>query len=304
MHKPGEHSRHSQPVNGKNLLIATGLNLFITLAEMVGGLLSNSLSLLSDALHNLSDTVATFIAYVATKMSKKEGNAKKTFGYKRIEILAALINAAILVVLCFYLFREAWIRWRNPEEIDSGIMLAIAMIGLLANVYAALLLHKDSTKNINVRAAYLHLVGDSLSSIAVIIGGVLIQIYKIYWIDPIITVIISLFILYQAFGVLKQAVNILMQFTPENISLTKIKRLVEELDEVANIHHVHVWNLTDNDIHLEAHVELNSDMLISEVEPLRKKIEKLLVEKYSIDHITLQFEYNSNHGDALIRKKE
>ncbi len=236
---------HPQPVNSKNLLMVTNLNLLITLAEMVGGILSNSLSLLSDSLHNLSDTASSFIAYMAIRIGKKESNTRKTYGYKRVEILAALLNASVLIALCFFLFREAWFRWKTPEKIDTGIMLAIGMIGLLANVYAAILLHKDAVKSINVRAAYLHLIGDSVSSFAVIIGGVLIQIYKIYWIDPLITILIGLFIIWQAFGVLKQAVNILMQSTPENISISRIKRTVEKLDEVANIHHIHVWSMTE-----------------------------------------------------------
>ncbi|MFZ5939135.1 MAG: cation diffusion facilitator family transporter [Bacteroidota bacterium] len=305
MQKQTEHNhRHNQPVNEKNLLMATGLNLLITVAEMVGGLLSNSLALLSDSLHNLSDTAATFIAWIATRISKKDGSEKKTFGYKRIEILSAMLNATVLVILCFYLFREAWFRWKNPEEIDTGIMLAVAMLGLLANIYAAILLHKDSTKNINVRAAYLHLIGDSLSSVAVIIGGVLIQLYKIYWIDPLITIIIGLFILWQAFGILKQTVNILMQATPDSLNLTKIKKKIEAFEEVANMHHVHAWNLTDNDIHFEAHIELKKDLRVSELQPLRNNIESLLKEQYNICHFTLQFEFGSDHENTLISHRE
>jgi len=298
------HLHADKTVNNSNLLIATGLNLLITVAEMVGGLLSNSLSLLSDALHNLSDTAATFIAWVATRISKKEITARKTYGYKRVEILAALLNATVLIVLCFYLFREAWFRWKKPEEIDSGIMLAVAMIGLLANVYAAILLHKDSSKNLNIRAAYLHLVSDSLSSVAVIIGGVLIQIYKLYWIDPVITVLIGLFILWQAFGVLKQAVNILMQSAPENISLSRIKSKVEALEDVANIHHVHLWNLTDNEIHMEAHIVLEKDMKISELKPVQSEIETLLEERFHIHHLTLQFEFDPDHERNLIKTND
>ena len=176
-YKRNHNHRHHHAVNEKNLLITTLLNLIITVAEFTGGMISNSLALVSDALHNLSDTFATFIAYVATIISKKHANTKKTFGYKRIEILAALLNATILIVICIYLFREAWIRWNNPEPIKSMIMLVVAMIGLLANIFAVIILRKDAGKNINVRAAYVHLIGDSLSSVVVIFGGVLIQIY-------------------------------------------------------------------------------------------------------------------------------
>jgi cobalt-zinc-cadmium efflux system protein len=184
-------NHHHHPVNEKNLLAATFLNLVITVVEVAGGILSGSLALLSDALHNLSDTFATFIAYMATVIGKREANQKNTFGYKRVEILAALLNAVILIVMSAFLLNEAWKRWNDPQSINSMIMLVVAMIGLLANVYAMVILKKDAHKSINVKAAYVHLIGDSLSSVVVIIGGVLIQIFKIYWIDPVITLLIS-----------------------------------------------------------------------------------------------------------------
>ena len=210
---------HHHPVNEKNLLTATLLNLVITVVEVAGGILSGSLALLSDALHNLSDTFATFIAYMATLIGKREANQKKTFGYKRVEILAALFNAVILIVISAFLMKEAWERWNDPQPINSMIMLLVAMIGLLANVYAVIILRKDAHKSINVRAAYVHLIGDSLSSVVVIIGGVLIQIYKVYWIDPVITVLISIYIIRSGFVILKQSVNILMQSTPDKLDL-------------------------------------------------------------------------------------
>jgi len=287
-------------VNEKNLLITTLLNLIITVAEFTGGMISNSLALVSDALHNLSDTFATFIAYLATIISKKQANTKKTFGYKRIEILAALLNATILIVICIYLFREAWIRWNNPEPIKSMIMLVVAMIGLLANVFAVIILRKDAGKNINVRAAYVHLIGDSLSSVVVIIGGVLIQIYKIYWIDPIITVLIGIYIIKEAFVILKESVNILMQSTPPSLSIKKIQKKVEGLPGINNIHHLHVWNLTDQEVHLEAHVELHDDLRLSEVNKIQVQIERLLIENFDIHHITLQFEFKAGHSSQLV----
>lgn len=299
-YKRNHNHRHHHTVNEKNLLITTLLNLIITVAEFTGGMISNSLALVSDALHNLSDTFATFIAYLATIISKKQANTKKTFGYKRIEILAALLNATILIVICIYLFREAWIRWNNPEPIKSMIMLVVAMIGLLANVFAVIILRKDAGKNINVRAAYVHLIGDSLSSVVVIIGGVLIQIYKIYWIDPIITVLIGIYIIKEAFVILKESVNILMQSTPPSLSIKKIQKKVEGLPGINNIHHLHVWNLTDQEVHLEAHVELHDDLRLSEVNKIQVQIERLLIENFDIHHITLQFEFKAGHSSQLV----
>jgi len=300
------HSRkrnhHPHPVNEKHLLAATFLNLVITVVELAGGILSGSLALLSDALHNLSDTFATFIAFMATVIGKREANQKKTFGYKRVEILAALINAVILIVMSAFLLKEAWARWNDPQEINSIIMLVVAMIGLLANVYAAIILKKDAHKSINVRAAYVHLIGDSLSSVVVIIGGVLIQVFKVYWIDPVITVLISLYIIRSGFLILKQAVNILMQSAPDNLDLSRIKRQVEQMPDVANIHHLHAWMLTDSEIHLEAHVELNRDLKLSQVNDIQKEIERYLLADFMVSHVTLQFEFAAAHPTHLIHK--
>lgn len=290
-------------MNEKNLLAATLLNLVITVVEIAGGILSGSLALLSDALHNLSDTFATFIAYMATIIGKREANQKKTFGYKRVEILAALLNAVILIVTSTFLLKEAWERWNDPQPINSMIMLVVAMIGLLANVYAAIILKKDAHKSINVRAAYIHLIGDSLSSVVVIIGGVLIQIYKVYWIDPVITVLISIYIIRSGFVILKQSVDILMQSTPDHLDLSLIKRQVEQMPDVSNIHHLHAWMLTDSEIHLEAHIELNTDLKLSQVKGIHQEIERLLLTDFNVNHVTLQFEIETAHPPNLIHKE-
>lgn len=291
---------HHQKVNENNLLAATFLNLVITVVEIAGGFLSGSLALLSDALHNLSDTFATFIAYLATIIGRREANHKKTFGYKRLEILAALINAVILIVMSAFLMREAWLRLQEPEPINSLIMLVVGMIGLLANLYALLILRKDAGKSINVKAAYIHLIGDSLSSVVVIIGSVMIRIFKIHWIDPVITVLISIYIIRSGFVILKQSVNILMQSAPEHIDLSAIKARVEQEPEVFNIHHIHSWMLTDREIHMEAHVELQKDLNLSQVKPIQQRIEYFLRKDFGITHITLQFEFETDHSPRLI----
>lgn len=300
-HKHKGHHHH--PVNERNLLAATLLNFVITVVEVAGGLLSGSLALLSDALHNLSDTFATFIAYLATIIGKRDANKKKTFGYKRLEILAALFNAVILIVTSIFLLREAYLRWNDPRPINSMIMLVVAMIGLLANLYAVIILKKDAHKSINVRAAYVHLIGDSLSSGLVIIGGLLIQILHLYWIDPLITLLISVYIIREGFVILRESVNILMQSTPDQLDLSKVKKQVEEVDQIRNIHHIHAWMLTDNEIHLEAHIELISDMKLSEVRGIQGEIEELLYHQFQVSHVTLQFEYGSEHSPHIIHKE-
>jgi len=302
-HKHRSH-RHHQPVNEKNLLIATLLNLVITIVEVAGGILSGSIALMSDALHNLSDTFATFIAYMATLIGKRGANSKKTFGYKRIEILSALLNAVILLVMSVFLIKEAYLRLNDPRHVNSMIMMTVAMIGLLANLYAVVILKKDAHKSINVKAAYVHLLGDTFSSVLVVIGGLLIQLLQIYWIDPVITVIISLYIIREAFVILKEAFNILMQSAPGHLDLEKIKRQVELDPDVSNIHHIHAWMLTDQQVHLEAHVELNKDLKLSQVNRAQRDIERKLKHDFGIGHVTLQFEFDAGHAPHLIHKEK
>jgi cobalt-zinc-cadmium efflux system protein len=294
---------HHHAVNEKNLLTATFLNLVIAIVEIAGGLLSGSLALLSDALHNLSDTFATFIAYLATLIGRREANQKKTYGYKRLEILAALINAVILIVMSAFLIREAWFRLQEPAPVNSMIMLVVGMIGLLANLYAVLILRKDASRSINVKAAYVHLIADSLSSVVVILGSVMIRIFQVDWLDPLITVLISIYIIRSGFVILKQSVNILMQSAPDHLDLTQIKQRVEKEQQVLNIHHIHAWMLTDREVHMEAHVELKNDLKLSEVKQIQEKIEKSLRKEFGIIHLTLQFEFGTNHSPSLIHEK-
>ncbi len=276
------------------------MNAVITVFEFAGGLLSGSLALLSDALNNLSDTFATLIAYLATLVGKRGTDQRKRYGFKRLEILAALINAVILIVMSFFLIREAYERWNDPQPINSLIMMVVAMIGLLANVFAVIILRRDAGKSLNVRAAYIHLIGDSFSSVVVIVGGILIQIYGIMWIDPLITVMISLYMLREAFVILKESSGILMQMAPEGLDLKRVRRKMEEIDHVQNIHHLHAWMMNDHEIHLEAHVEVGDDLKLSELRHTRKEIEELLIREFSINHVTLQFEFDTNHAPALL----
>lgn len=243
-------------INEKNLLLSTILNFVITIAEFIGGFLSNSLALISDAVHNLGDAFAVLLALIAHKISKRPPNEKNTFGYKRIEVLTALLNAVILLVITFFLIYEAWIRFHNPSPIKGKIMFIVAFIGLIANVLSVFLLHEDSHKNINIKAAYLHLIGDSLSSIAVIMASVLIMYFNVYWLDPLITVAIAGFIIYHTWDILKSAFTILMQSSPEGINKTEIVALLNEIEGIKNIHHIHIWSLSDSDIHFEAHIQL------------------------------------------------
>lgn len=297
------HGHGYNDISEKNLLFVTVLNLLITTAEFVGGFISNSLALLSDAVHNLGDTFAILLTYVANRISKRSANERKTFGYKRIEILAALMNAVVLIVIIVFLFREAWIRINNPEPIKGLIMFVVATIGLLANLLSVILLKKDSGKNINIKSAYLHLLGDTISSVAVIIGSILIYFFQINWVDPVITVIIGLYILKETFSVLKEAVDILMQATPKSVDLSMIKSDLENIEGLDNIHHVHIWNLNDSQIHFECHADVNKDLRISQTNEILKEIESMLKEKFKITHVTIQFEHYCCDKKELVHQR-
>ncbi|MBI1939263.1 MAG: cation transporter [Ignavibacteriales bacterium] len=298
---PHNHTHnHNQFESARGRLFFTiVLNFVITLAEIIGGILSGSLALLSDALHNFSDAISVIVSYIALKLKRKDNSMRHTFGLKRAEILAAAINSAVLIVICIYLFYEAVQRFLEPQEINAGIMSVVAVIGLLANFIAVLLLKRDSKSSINIRSAYLHLLGDTVSSVAVIFGGIAIAIWNINWIDPALTILIGLYIIKESYTILEEAIHVLMEGAPLEISIKDIQDEVEKFTEVEDIHHIHLWMVGDNDVHLEAHINVN-DMKISESDSLRKRIEEALHHKFGIHHITLQFECNQCPDVGLI----
>jgi cobalt-zinc-cadmium efflux system protein len=244
------HHNHGE-IKGKNLIITMILNFAITIAEIIGGLYAGSLSLISDALHNLSDGVAVIITYISLKLSRRENTAKMTFGYKRAEIFAALFNSSLLIIISVFLFKEAYLKFIHPEPIKGSVMIAVALIGLLANTLSVLLLRENSRDSVNIKSAYLHLLSDALSSIGVVIGGIMIYFYNITWIDPLLTVIIGIYVLKESLGILFDTIKILMQTAPEHIDIFKIKEEIEKIDVVENIHHLHIWQVNEHDIHID-----------------------------------------------------
>jgi len=283
------HAHEKKQVNVKNLIFTLVLNLIIVLAEIIGGLISGSLSLISDALHNLSDFAAIFITYVAYLLSMKKFTEKRTFGYKRAQVLAGLFNAFALAGIIFFLFYEAVNRMIKPVRIDASLVVIVGSIGFLANFLSVILLKKDSKENLNFRSAYLHLLGDTLSSVVVVIGAVFIYFFNWYIIDPILTILIGLYILKESINLVLEIVSILMHNTPKNIDLKRINEELLKIDLIKNIHHVHIWQLDDKNIYFEAHVDV-SNMTVKETEEIHDRIEKTLHNMYSINHCTLQFE--------------
>jgi cobalt-zinc-cadmium efflux system protein len=286
--------------NSRKLIVVIVLNFIITIAEVIGGILSNSLALISDSLHNLSDVSAILLSYIAIKISKKAHTLKRTFGYRRIQIIVALFNASVIILVSLFLFKEAYERFINPLPIIGVIMLVVALIGLIANAISVFLLKKGTKDNINIKSAYLHLLIDTLSSIAVVIGGILIFFYNIYWIDPLLTAIIGIYVIREGYSIIKEAYNILMQSTPANIDLIDIKSNLEGIEQVSNLHHVHVWQLDEKNIFFEGHIDLVENFTIKEIEKIQKKIKDILFSKYGINHVTIQAEFDSCHKKELV----
>ena len=278
-------------LNERNLLISIFLNLLITIAQVIGGLVSGSLSLLSDALHNSSDVISLVISYIAARFSKQKASINKTFGYKRAEILAAFVNAATLVVVSVFLIIEVIERFQNPQEIESHLVIWLSLLGIIANGFSVLLLKKESENNMNMKSAYLHLFTDMLASIAVLIGGLLMKYFEMYWVDSVLTFAIAVYLIFVGYDLLKNSYKVLMLFTPENIHIKEIITELHKLDTIKNVHHVHVWQLNEDETHFEAHIDFKNNILLSEFDKILVDIEDVLLHKFNINHVNIQPEF-------------
>ena len=298
----GHHHHHAS--SGKNLIITIVLNIIITVAQIIGGLFSGSLALLSDALHNFSDVMALVIAWWAKKISARQSSEEKTFGYKRAEIVAALFNASVLVGVGIYLIIEGVQKFFHPETIDSTIVIVLAILGIVFNAGSVLLIKDDAHDNLNMKAAYLHLLTDVMTSVAVLLGGLGMYYFGLFWIDPLISISIALYLIYVSYALIKETVAILMQFTPLHVSVKAVEEKVLRFQEVDNLHHVHLWQLNDKEIHLEAHIDFKADTLLSEVTRHIMEIEKVLEEELGILHVTLQAEFDKHDHKGLVYNTE
>ena len=300
----GHHHGHNHPtLTGKNLLLSIILNVIITVAQLIGGFISGSLALISDAVHNFSDVISLIISYGANILArKKKQTAEHTFGYKRAEIIAAFINASSLVIIAIILGYEAVKRFNNPQSINSDLVIWLAILGIAVNGFSVLLLKKDAKNNLNMKTAYLHLLTDMLTSVAVLIGGLLMKYYQIYWIDALLTLIISVYLIYMSWGILLTSLKILMLFAPENVKINDVEKEILKIAEVKNIHHVHIWQLNDHDSHFEAHIEFKNDVKLSNFDVVCEKIEEILTEKFQIFHSTLQPEFNRDDSKEIIKQ--
>lgn len=298
-----EHHHHGE-LRGRNLGIAILLNIVITVAQVVGGLISGSLALLSDAMHNFSDVLALIISWIASRLSVRKNTPRQTFGYKRAEILAALINAVSLMVIAFFLIKEAVERFSNPEPIKTGWVIGLGVLSIILNGLSVLLVQKDSKDNINMRSAYLHLLSDMITSVAVVAGGAAMYFWQISWVDGIISIVIALYLVISSWGLILHSIRILMQFAPLDMDLEEINRRVKSVDGVLNMHHVHIWQLNDRQVNFEAHISFVEDLKLSVVNFRLGQIEAILHSEFQIYHVTLQPEINGSCNDELMVSQE
>jgi len=298
-----QHSHQHGQLSGNRLLFSIILNIIITASQVIGGIISGSLALISDAVHNLSDVISLIISYAANFLSnKKKQTVHQTFGFKRAEIIAAFINSSTLIIIAVFLAIEAVKRFNKPTEIASDLVIWLAFIAILGNGLSVLLLKRDADHNLNMKSAYLHLITDMLTSVAVMIGGILMKYYQIYWLDAVLTIIISFYLLFMSWSIFIDSLKILMLFAPKGLEITAIQDEIVSLPEIDNIHHVHIWQLNDHDIHLEAHIEFNKDIKLSEFDMICSKVEQILMDKFHINHSNLQPEFErDDHKDFIIQ---
>lgn len=291
---------HKHEVEGKNLVFSIILNLLITVAQVVGGIISGSLALISDALHNFSDVISLVFSYVAHKLSRRKASINNTFGYKRAELIAAFVNAFTLLLVAIYLGYEAILRFFHPEPIKSGMVIWLAILGIVVNGSSVLLLKKDADHNLNMKSAYLHLLTDMMASVAVLVGGLLMKFYGWFWVDGVMTLLISIYLIYVGFDLLKSSTKMLMLFTPEHIDIKEIVREVHKIPGVGKLHHIHVWHLNEEELHLEAHLDCAENILMSEFNDLLHELEIVLFNKFGINHINIQPEFKKKDPKDFI----
>ena len=283
----------------RNMLIVLSITTGVMIAEIIGGLLANSLALLSDAGHMLTDILALGLSIVAMRFAQRPPTASKTFGFYRLEILAALLNGMLLLFISFYIFYEAYQRLLNPEEIKGLYMLGVATIGLLANGVGIVILKRSATRSLNVKSAFYHIVGDTISSGGVIVGGLLIIYTGWYLADSLIGILIGMLILRGAYGLVRESTDIFLEATPKGINVERMLDDLHRVEGVKEIHHLHVWTITSGIYAMSAHV-LIEDLLTSRSAQILEEIERLLQDKYSMEHTTIQFESESC-GDDLVK---
>ncbi|MCF7935658.1 MAG: cation diffusion facilitator family transporter [Synergistales bacterium] len=284
------HDHGTEQMGDGRLTAALGVNLLLTLVQVVGGILSGSLSLVADALHNLSDAASLGIALVARKIGRRPPDAFKTFGYKRAEVIAALVNLVTLLLIGCYLIYQAIWRFVEPQPVEGWTVVIVAGVALVVDVVTAVITFSMSKGSMNIKATFVHNLSDAFASVAVILAGTLILLYGWYWTDTVLTLAIAGYVLWQGIAMLPETIHLLMEGTPSHLAVEEVIAAMETVAGVENIHHVHIWQLDEHRNALEAHVVVRSRTL-EETERVKRELKAAVAERFDVTHSTLEFEH-------------
>jgi cobalt-zinc-cadmium efflux system protein len=279
---------------GSRMALSLAITLIFVFVEVAAGFFSNSLALLTDAAHNFTDVLALALAWWALRLTTQPASHQKTYGYHRAGILAALVNSTTLVIIALGIFYEAYRRFTDPPEVQADVLIGVGLVAVLINVVTALLVRRGAESDLNIRAAFLHLMGDVLSTIGAVIAGVIIRFTDWNWLDPLVSVLIGFLILWSAWSILREAIDILMENTPTDIDIPEMIRDINSVDGVRGVHDLHVWSITRNMRTLSAHL-VTDNLRISEGVSIQRSVNEVLYHKYNVSHATLQLEC----GDCL-----
>ncbi|MCK0166696.1 cation diffusion facilitator family transporter [Jannaschia sp. S6380] len=294
---PHDHVHIDPEAGDRRVFAAIAVNLGLTVAQIVGGIVSGSLALIADALHNFSDAISLIIAFAARKIARRPRDEDMTFGYGRVEVVAALINYTTLIVIGLYLLYEAAMRFADPQDVEGWLIVIIAGIALVVDAATALLTYTMSKSSVNIRAAFLHNVADALGSIAVIVAGTLILLYDWRLIDPIVTVMIAGYILWQSFREIGPVIRILMLGSPPDIETRGVLDAVRNVPGVTGIHHAHFWQMNEHHAALDAHVVIEEGRW-NDADAIKERIKAVLSDRFDIEHTTLELECARHACDA------
>jgi cobalt-zinc-cadmium efflux system protein len=297
VHEHEGHVHTEARVLTRPLLLALAITLVFAVVEVVGGLISGSLALISDSGHMFTDALALALSLWASYVATRMGNERQTFGLLRVEILVALINGVVLVGVSLFIMYEAVLRLQDPQPIEGGLMLVVAVIGLVANLAGVLVLREKAEENLNVKGAFLHVLGDLLSSVGVIVAALLVYFFGLEQADPVISIAISVIILYGAYRIISQSVYILLEFAPGNIDLAQVRDELMKVEGVIDVHDMHAWTLASGIYALSAHIQV-VDQPLSTCSCVIQDCERILREKFDISHTTLQLESAACEVDA------
>jgi cobalt-zinc-cadmium efflux system protein len=288
---------HSSHIHFKDLTQQTGRRMAISLAitlvfvfvEIVAGIFSNSLALLTDAAHNFTDVLALALAGWALRLTAQPASRKRSYGWHRAGILAALVNSTTLMVIALGIFFEAYRRFTSPPEVQADVLIVVGVAAVLINLVTALLVRRGAESDLNIRAAFLHLMGDVLSTVGAVIAGVAIRFTGWNWLDPLASVLIGLLIVWSAWSILREAIDILMESTPSDIDVEAMVKEINSVDGVRGVHDLHVWSITRNMRALSAHL-VTDNLVISAGASIQTRVNEVLYHKYNVSHATLQLE--------------